>query len=94
MTAGVGLKPFIVALGAAQDMRAQSGRVAPADRIGSALLTAMQRSSGCIRREVLDKDVLRRNRRTNTSARQARLRFPLSKHGLDPLGLMNPGRLL
>lgn len=54
------LQPIKVPIRALQQMRAQSGRVALTDRLGRALLTAMQRSIGCIRRVVLDEDVLER----------------------------------
>jgi hypothetical protein len=60
MAASVRLQPFIVPFRALQDMRTQSGRVALTDGLGRALLTAMQRSSGCIRRVVLDENVLER----------------------------------
>jgi hypothetical protein len=58
MTAGVSLKPLVMALRATQNVRAQRRRIALADTLGGALLTPMQRAGGCIGWVVLDEDVL------------------------------------
>jgi hypothetical protein len=60
VTASVRLQPLKVPFRAPQHMRAKRRRVALADGPGRALLTAMQRARRCIRRVVLDEDVLKR----------------------------------